>query len=742
MPILPPALDDRSFPDLVDELLARIAAHTPEWRDPRPGDPGVTILELFAWLADTLLYRANLVPERQHIAFLRLLGIPLRAAVAARGLVAVALDERNFTESVTLAARNTIKGPVTFETIGELTVLPITGAVFAKRLLEGNEASTLASVIAGLRQVYSLTRQPRPYVVTPLFAGGLFDPAGFDMAHRTVDQTLWFALLALSPETVPGTQQTLGRGPNGESQLLNIGFVPSLEVPALFEEVGTRGRIPFTVEISTGREVRREPEYVPLTVLSDTTLGLRRRGVIRVALPSARDIGAPPNNVRQALDAGVGDRPPRIDAPELAGRLVTWVRLRPLSELDTFSVSWAGINTVEIDQRLTLANRVIATSDGSPSQQVALPAASVEPETLLIDVEESDRGYVRWRAVDDLALATRDDAVFQLDAEAGTLRFGDGLHGRIPEAERRIRVALMRAGGGRNGNLPTGSLAQFAAPRDLNGVPIRPKLKVQQPLPTTGGEEAESYAQAEERIPSQLRHRDRAVTAQDYKSLAAETPGVLLGRVEVLPRFKPQQRRPDVPGVVSVMVLPRGATTDAPYPRPDRPTLEAVHQYLDTRRPLATELYVIGCEYVPLAASVAVSIRDGFDRDTVLNSVREALKLFFWSLPPGGPDLTGWPLGRAVRDRELEVAVARVAGIDGVGGINLFDRHEGEWAVLPRPVPSAPVERVLEAWQLPELLRVVVEEGTTQPANEITPSPGRAAGRDGIAVPVVPDVCR
>src|SRR5512145_3026555 len=114
MPILPPALDDRSFTDLVDELLARIPAHTPDWRDPRPGDPGVTILELFAWLADTLLYRANLVPERQHIAFLRLLGIPLRAAVAARGLVAVSIDERSFSGSVTLAARNTIKGPVTF----------------------------------------------------------------------------------------------------------------------------------------------------------------------------------------------------------------------------------------------------------------------------------------------------------------------------------------------------------------------------------------------------------------------------------------------------------------------------------------------------------------------------------------------------------------------------------------------------------------------------------------------------
>ncbi|HVH46010.1 MAG TPA: hypothetical protein VM925_26860 [Labilithrix sp.] len=67
MPIRPPALDDRRFDDLVDEVLARIPGHTPEWTNPRLGDPGRTLVELFAWLTDTLLYRANLIPERQRL---------------------------------------------------------------------------------------------------------------------------------------------------------------------------------------------------------------------------------------------------------------------------------------------------------------------------------------------------------------------------------------------------------------------------------------------------------------------------------------------------------------------------------------------------------------------------------------------------------------------------------------------------------------------------------------------------
>ena len=73
MPITPPRLDDRSYEDLVDELLARVPAHTPEWAPAEQGDPGRTLLELFAWLADTVLYRANLIPERQRLAFLKLL---------------------------------------------------------------------------------------------------------------------------------------------------------------------------------------------------------------------------------------------------------------------------------------------------------------------------------------------------------------------------------------------------------------------------------------------------------------------------------------------------------------------------------------------------------------------------------------------------------------------------------------------------------------------------------------------
>jgi predicted phage baseplate assembly protein len=309
----------------------------------------------------------------------------------------------------------------------------------------------------------------------------------------------------------------------------------------------------------------------------------------------------------------------------------------------------------------------------------------------------------------------------------------------------RVRVAALRGGGGRTGNLPPGSLTGLSSPRDLQGATVTLKLAVAQPLPTDGGSDAETLEEAERRIPALFRHRDRAVTGEDFRRLAAETPGVALGRVELLPRFKPQQRRENVPGVVSVMVLPAQPLRRPPNPRADRPLIEAVHAWLDARRPLTCELYVIGCEYIPLALTVGIEIRDGFGHDQVLLEVREALRAHLWPLAPGGPDGTGWPLARSVEERELEVVVARVPGVQEVLGVRLFAREtvDGElrWRRLQGLREGDQAVLRLEIWQLPELLGVVVAAG------EVPETPGGLGLGEGdgsgdeIPIPVVPEVC-
>src|SRR5579864_4358795 len=87
MPLLTPSLDDRRFQDIVDEAKSRITRYCPEWTDHNVSDPGVALIELFAWMTDLLLYRVNQVPDRMYIKFLELIGVRLAPPRAARAPV-------------------------------------------------------------------------------------------------------------------------------------------------------------------------------------------------------------------------------------------------------------------------------------------------------------------------------------------------------------------------------------------------------------------------------------------------------------------------------------------------------------------------------------------------------------------------------------------------------------------------------------------------------------------------------
>lgn len=735
MPLMPPILDDRSYDDIVQEMLATIPAHTPEWTNPQQGDPGRTLIELFAWLADTILYRANLIPEKQRIAFLKLLGQPLQPTAAARGIISLSLDA-SAKDPLALLAPGTVTGPVTFETLGELNLLPLTAQVYIKAVIPADQQAGTLPLLTGLRTLYKLSSTPSGYHTTAVFTNNQADKSGIDLQTATVDQCLWIALLAGKPENVAYICDAIG-GKNGH-QILNVGFVPALDLPDPFADVGPRAAITADWQISAPPTKTQPFVYNSLKTLSDSTQGLIRPGVVRLILPQSSDIGAPSNDVATDAQAGVGPKPPRIDDSDVASRLIAWIRLKPQSSL---RVSWAGVNAVEIDQRTTYESIVVGVSDGTADQQFMLPAqGQVDPDTFQLEVDMPGLGYQVWNAVDDLYVQQGPQLVYVLDPEAGTVTFGNQMQGMIPPAGRRIRVSKMRAGGGSAGNLPPGSLTAIQA-QEAKGKPLG-KITVVQPIDTTGGEDSETLDQAEQRLPSRLRHQERAVTASDYKSLAQEVPAANIGRVEVLPLFKPQTRSSNIPGVVSVMVIPGKNGFQPPCPRADRPLLETVYAYLDSRRPATAEMYVIGTEYVQLGVTVAIEVRNGFGLLQVSQAVEAALRSYLWPLPPGFMDQQGWPLGRSVRSLELEVIVSQVPGVIEVNGLNLFKPLAGGgYQQIPGDA-TGKSDLGLETWQLPEVLQVVVAAGTdgsgiTAPT-DLTPPPETD---NTVAVPLVPKVC-
>src|SRR3954464_6087502 len=73
MPLIAPPLDTEKFEDIFRQARLRIPRYTPEWTDFNESDPGITLLQLFAWLTEMMLYKMNQVPERNYIKFLQLL---------------------------------------------------------------------------------------------------------------------------------------------------------------------------------------------------------------------------------------------------------------------------------------------------------------------------------------------------------------------------------------------------------------------------------------------------------------------------------------------------------------------------------------------------------------------------------------------------------------------------------------------------------------------------------------------
>ena len=87
MPIPLPNLDDRRWADLVEEGRSLIPLYAPEWTDHNASDPGITLLELFAWVAEMDIYEINRVPDRHKRKFLSLVGVsPLPPAAARAAL--------------------------------------------------------------------------------------------------------------------------------------------------------------------------------------------------------------------------------------------------------------------------------------------------------------------------------------------------------------------------------------------------------------------------------------------------------------------------------------------------------------------------------------------------------------------------------------------------------------------------------------------------------------------------------
>jgi predicted phage baseplate assembly protein len=297
-----------------------------------------------------------------------------------------------------------------------------------------------------------------------------------------------------------------------------------------------------------------------------------------------------------------------------------------------------------------LAPRQLGTSRGGPVETFDLGEAPIVAGSTLLRVTAPDGTPDRpWREVAEWDETHADDRHYRLDAAAGTIRFGDGRIGRVPAAGLSIDVVRYAVGGGPSGNVPARRLVRVVGPSPA-------ALDVVQPFPALGGSPPERLDRAHGRALDRLAAPARAVTAADLETLALETPGSPIARAATLPGRHPDHPCLPAPGVVTVVVLPRCG--DPPAPSPE--LLAEVRRYLGRRRPLTTELHVVGPDYVSLVVSATLRVRR--PAGDVAAAAQRALDRLFHPLS-GGQDGKGWPLGRDVVESEVLAVLGAVPGV-------------------------------------------------------------------------------
>ncbi len=724
MPLPVPNLDDRRFEDLVAEARARLANHLPELTQIAPGDPVHSFIDLFAWLTETILYRANLVPERLRRVFLNLLQIPVRPARAGRGVVCVDATPTSVLPPPLLGDGSQLRaGHLSLSVVGDLQPTCLELQVVVKQKMEPAELHALGLTPQDLQEQFGLKRGETPVAFQPR----RFEPGRELLSlERSIDRAFYLACIV--PRQL--SRQLAGVRKHLAGITLNIAIAPADQREG--EAVNELAPRRLVWELASSGE-QGEAIYLPLEVLADGSGGGRRAGVVRLRLPRNAALFKS-FAVADPMFSGFGDQPPELADRVDAARVAFWLRLRAPEHPD-LQLGYLGVNGVEVVARGLKQDLIVGMGSGQPDQMITLPDRQIDAGSLLLEVEENG-AWVRWQRVEFLAGQPAEARVYQLDPQSGQVAFGDGVAaGRRPPQGARIRAAAYLFGGGGHTNLAAGTIKEIAGGS--------PRHKLRHEWPLTGGLDAETVEQAERRIPQFLTHRNRAVTREDFRRITEANPVAPVARAEVKVGFLPGARieaaRDNVPGVVSIFVLPPAVPALGNTPKPTQGLLKDVFGYLLNRVLVGTELYVLSPGFVPLAVSVTLQVREPETEQQTVLAVRQALVDYLWPLAPGGAGGDGWAMGREVRENELITQVARVDGVLAVNGLDLFAKGKKGWRRLPASTPFA-----LKAYQLPELVGLRVESGTTtpQPPEELGALEGQptTAGR-GVPVPVLPDVC-
>ncbi|MGC1953780.1 MAG: hypothetical protein WA970_14685, partial [Gammaproteobacteria bacterium] len=486
-----PTLDDLDFERLVEDARGLIPRYAPEWTDHNVHDPGITLLELLAWIADQQIYQVGFVSDRHLRSFAALLGARPSAAVPARGLIwphesAVAAEaDLPRGNRVTCAQQPAIP----FELDADIHLTPARRQ--AARAGTDADPVELSAFLRRSRSSYAFQPSPRE---TPAGLEMMFDRPLVQETDKTPPYPIALGIEVDPPPSARANSPT----PWG---------------PLVFE---------YRIDGTSAWRVAEER-------VQDGTFALARTGVVLLRIPPAPpEAGRTPSYLRLRLDRGFFPIPPRIVRIEL--------NVLPIVQLET-------VPTGVFERR----------SNGMPDQAFELNLEHLPDQTnteyprrLSIEVEEEGR-FEEWKPCQELTQPCEDlthygpeDRVYRLETGQGRIVFGNGVNGRIPPEGAQIRYQpyhLTRAG---EGNVTSGLGWRVA------GAPVQGNDYGTNPLPLNGGDDAWGTEELIKAARESALKRKVLLRDEDLRRAAKTLEGYGIARAEVLSHFHPRLSERDV----------------------------------------------------------------------------------------------------------------------------------------------------------------------------------------------------
>lgn len=698
LPKLPNSnLDDRSFNELVDECVLRIPRYCPEWTDHNLSDPGMTLIELFAWLTDQMLLRFNQVPRKNYVAFLELLGIRLRPPAPAQ-------TNLTFYLATDLPEAYTI--PQGAEVGTERTETQESVIFTSDRPLIVGKPSLRHFLIASTTEEIPQSLRDRT---------GQWSPQA-DGSWEGNEQTLF----AEQPQAGNCFYLVIGADDPLDGNVLALRFKGARGAPTGIDP----SRPPRRWQAWDGERW----QSVLLREADDTTQGFsfgeqaqqegtpEQGGDVILHLPETFPITGftafRGRWLRCVLTELEGDQPEYTNPPRVIG----------------ISVRAIG-GTVRASQSIVVQQEQLGISDGKPGQSFQVQSAPIlerRPEEYVVVTPPGELPQT-WQEVQDFADSGPNDRHYTIDSLSGTIQFGplirepealrlqtrlrsriqeplpqddrtvvrdlerqflEHQYGGVPPRGSVITLLSYRTGGGRKGNVQAGTLRFLKS-----AVPYVDSVTNHQAA--LNGADAESLDQAVLRAPLMLRSRDRAVTAEDFEVLTYRAGGGAIARVRCLSAAASRGA-----GTVGLIVVPQAdveAINQGVGIAPERLALtpalrEQVLAYLDERRLIGVQVHLQEPTYTGVSVQAEVALEPAYNnpvaQQEVINSLRVALYRYLNPLT-GGPEGNGWEFGRPVYPSDIVALLQKTPGVRYLGAVLLFalQRQTETWQRQPAPEP-------------------------------------------------------